>query len=214
MEQKLSSSLLKAVILNTADDIHNPGPDFKTGYGRVNLRRAHNVIQANQIITSSIANTGNNNQHVINVPVNTAELKIMVYWRDVAAAVNANPALVNDLDMKLTDPSAVEYLPWVLDHSADPALLSNPATRRVDHLNNMEQVTIANPAVGAYTLDVDGFNVPTGPQEYFVVYEFVPIELQITHPINDDRFVPGVNEIIYWDSYGGSSSNFVLEYPN
>jgi len=169
------SSLLKAVMLNTADDIHNAGPDFKTGYGRINLRRAHKVIEDNQIITASISNT-ENNQHIINVPANTAELKVMVYWRDVAAAVNANPALVNDLDMTITDPSASIYSPWVLDHSADPVLLNNPATRGADHLNNMEQVTIVNPAIGAYTLDVDGFNIPTGPQEYFVVYEFVPIE--------------------------------------
>lgn len=205
------SSLLKAILLNTADDIHNAGPDFKTGYGRINLRRAHNLIEANQIITSSISNNGNN-QHVINVPANTAELKIMVYWRDEAASVNANPALVNDLDIKLTDPASTEFLPWVLDHTPDPALLNNPATRGVDHLNNMEQVTIDNPAMGAYTLDVDGFNIPSGPQEYFVVYEFVPIELQITYPINNDHFVPGVNEVIYWDSYGGSTSNFILEY--
>ncbi len=205
------SSLLKAVLLNTADDIHNAGPDFKTGYGRVNLRRAHRLIEANQIITASISN-GENNQHVITIPANMGQLKVLVYWRDVAASVNANPGLVNDLDIVLTDPVAVDFLPWVLNHTPDPTLLNNPATRGVDHLNNMEQVSIANPAAGAYSLNVNGFNIPTGPQEYFVVYEFVPRELQITYPINNDRMTPGTSEVIYWDSYTGSNSNFILEY--
>jgi len=95
------SSLLKAVMLNTADDIHTEGPDFKTGYGRVNLRRAHQVIESNQIIIASV-DQGTTNQHSINVPTNTAEVKVMVYWPDVAASVNAATHLVNDIDMVLT----------------------------------------------------------------------------------------------------------------
>ena len=44
----------------------------------------------------------------------------------------------------------------------------------------MEQVTIDNPSLGAYTLSVEGFAIPFGPQEYYVTYEFI-IQVLITN---------------------------------
>jgi len=43
-----NSALMKSIILNTADDLGNVGPDFSYGFGRVNARRALNLLQSNQ----------------------------------------------------------------------------------------------------------------------------------------------------------------------
>ena len=205
------SSLIKAICMNTADDIGIEGIDFRTGYGRVNLRRAHDLIQSDQIITDAITD-GATNVHNINVPANTHQLRVLVYWRDEAAVVNAAIALVNDIDLEVENPSNTVTLPWVLNHAADPMTLDDPPTRQVDHLNNVEQVTIENPAAGIFEASISGFNIPSGPQEYFLVYEFLQEEITITDPIKNQKLVPGENHVIYWDAYTDSSDDFLLEY--
>ena len=40
-----NSGLLKCLLLNTADDIGNPGPDFTHGYGEVNAFKAIKALE-------------------------------------------------------------------------------------------------------------------------------------------------------------------------
>ncbi len=207
------SSLLRAIMMNTADDLGNAGPDFKHGYGRPNLRRAYKVIDSAQFLSSSVSN-GGTNTHTITVPANTSQVRVMIVWPDVAAAVNANPAIVNNLNLLLKDPPATtSYNPWVLDSStpSSAAKLDTPAVRGVDSLNTIEQVTVDNPTAGAWTIEVSGANVPFGPQSYYVTYEFLGDELQMMFPLQDHRFVSGQSYQLKWDSYGGSGT-FTLDY--
>ena len=46
-----SSALMKCILLNSADDIGNPGPDFKHGWGVVNAYRALKLIESSVILT-------------------------------------------------------------------------------------------------------------------------------------------------------------------
>jgi subtilisin family serine protease len=204
------AGLIKAILLNTADDLGNPGPDFKHGWGRVNARRAFNLLQQNQYITGNISQ-GNSINHQITVPAGTAELRVMVYWDDVPALANAAVALVNDLDIKVITPSTAQVLPWKLDHTLSSIALNTIATQGADHLNNVEQVTIPTPAAGNYTVNITGFQVPQGPQRYHLVYEFIQNEVVLTYPIGGESFVPGVGETIRWDAYGNTGT-FLLEY--
>ena len=206
-----SSSLLKAVLMNTTDDLDIPGIDFKTGYGRVNMRRAHDLIADGNIITSSV-DQGNRNTHSINVPPNVKELRVLVYWADEPAVVNAATALVNDIDLMVNTPSNNRFLPWVLDHTPNASTLSNQATRQEDHLNNVEQVSIENPTSGMYAINITGHNIPVGPQEYHLVYEFLEEHIQLTDPIKNEKLIPGENYYIYWDAYTNSTANFQLDY--
>ncbi len=202
--------LLRAILMNTADELDDPGPDFRTGYGRPNLRRAYAVIDNAQFVTDSVAN-GAADVFNLTVPVNTAQVRVMLMWPDVAASVGANPAIVNNLDLLVTDPGTVSYNPWVLDPTPNPVNLDLPATRQVDNLNTMEQVTVNNPTPGVWTLNVSGAHVPMGPQTYFIVYEFLMDELHMGFPLQDVRFVPGATYYLKWDSYGGSAT-FDLAY--
>ena len=204
------SSLLRAILMNTADDLGNTGPDFKHGYGRPNLRRAYNVIDTAQFLTGSVSH-GGTNSHTITVPANTKQVRVMIVWPDVAAAVSANPAIVNNLNLLAKDPSLTSYNPWVLDHTANAASLDTAATRGVDSRNTIEQVTVDDPASGSWTIEVNGASVPTGPQTYYLTYEFLADELTMAFPLKDHRFVPGIIYYLKWDSYGASGT-FSLDY--
>lgn len=205
-----STSLIKATMLNTADDLGNRGPDFKFGWGRVNAKRALATLEDNRYLSDKLSN-GGSNQHLIQVPSGTDQLRVMVYWLDPAASPSSSKALVNNLDISLFDPSGNSYLPWVLDESPNPSTLDDPATRGVDNLNNMEQVTLNNPTAGNYPLKVDATTVPKGPQKYFVVYEFRQNNIDVTYPNNNESLVPGTVEKIRWDAYG-QSGPFTVNY--
>jgi PKD repeat protein len=204
------TALIKACLLNSAEDIGNPGPDFTYGYGRVNALRALQTIEDGRYFAGSVSQ-GATNTHTINVPANVTELRVMVYWHDEGGSPGASVSLVNDIDVTVTDPSSVNWYPWVLDPTPTVAALTSNAVRGPDHLNNMEQITIENPASGTYTVNVDGFAIPAGPQEYFLVYEFRKDEITVTYPAGGEGFVPGEQELIRWDGLKGLGT-FTLEY--
>lgn len=204
------SGLIKAALLNTANDAGNVGPDYRFGWGIVNGLRAGKLIEDQRHLSDDITQ-GSSNTHTISVPAGTAQVRFMVYWTDPEAASGANPALVNDLDMVVTDPSSTDYLPYILDPTPNPSTLNLPATNGADHLNNVEQVVINSPAAGDYDIEISGFNVPVGPQEYFVLYEIIEDNLTLTYPNAGESFVPGETESIHWDSYN-TGAGFVLEY--
>jgi PKD repeat protein len=202
------SALIKASVLNTAEDLGNPGPDFKFGWGRINARRAFDIISGNQYIKDSISQ-GDNNNHQITIPAGVSELRVIVYWMDKEGSTNANPALVNDINMVVTDPAMISYEPWVLDHT--PANVDLNAVRAVDNLNNMEQVTLANPALGTYNVDLNGFAIPNGPQNYYLVYYFVRNEIAVTFPIGGEGIDNGTSSTVRWDAPEGTDA-FTIEY--
>jgi hypothetical protein len=206
------SALIKATLLNTATDYGNIGPDYKFGWGIVNGLRAAKLIEDGRHLTATVAQ-GDSNTHTINVPAGTTQVRFMAYWSDTPAAPGASPALVNDLDLVVTDPSAGTHLPWILDPTPNATTLDLPATNGIDRLNNMEQVLLNNPAAGNYDIEISGFNVPVGPQEYFVVYEIISEKLTLTYPNGGESFQPFANESIHWDAVN-TTGNFNLEYSS
>jgi hypothetical protein len=202
--------LIKAVVMNSADDLGNPGPDFKFGFGRINAARAVRTLEDKRYFTSSI-NQGISNTHTITVPEGTKQLRVLLYWTDYEAVTNATIALVNDINMQVTNPSSAVYKPWVLDHSPSASKLNALAVRGADDLNNAEQVTIDNPEAGKYTVKINGFAIPKGPQTYYVVYELINDDITLIYPIGSEGFVPGEKETIRWDAYGNTGI-FKLDY--
>lgn len=206
------SALIKATLLNTANDAGNVGPDFQFGWGIVNGLRAGMLLEDGRYLSSTVSQ-GNTNTHTINVPAGTQQVRFMLYWSDPAAANGATTALINDLDLVVSDPSAGSHLPWILDHTPNASALNTPATTGADHLNNMEQVRLENPTAGTYTLDISGFAVPMGPQEYYIVYEIIADEITVTRPNRGEQFVPGEGESIHWDA-PATSGSFTIEYSD
>ena len=204
------SGLIKACMLNSAEDLGNPGPDYSYGWGRVNVGRALTTLQQVRYITDTIAQ-GEINTHNITVPAGVSDLRVMLYWMDPAGTPVAAVSLVNDLNMHLSDPVNIDWNPWRLDPTPVLANITAVAVRGNDSLNNMEQVTVPAALQGTWTITVDGFAVPMGPQSYFIVYEYRTQEIDVTYPQGGEGFVSGEQEIIRWDAVKGLGA-FTLEY--
>lgn len=204
------SALMKAVLLNGADDLGNPGPDYKFGWGRVNVRRSIDMLMNGQYLMDTIDH-GQQNQHILVVPPGVVRLKVMLYWHDYEGTVNTLKALVNDLDLTIEDPAAQIHYPMVLDPTPNPTNLNANAMPGVDTLNNMEQIVIDMPSAGTYHINVNGTMVPQGPQGYCVVWEFIYDDITVIYPNGYEGIAAGTTEIIRWDAHSTTSS-FVVEY--
>ncbi len=157
-----SAALIKATLINGATDI-SPGqygtgawqetypvPDVSQGWGRMNLKQSlfPDLPCVNEFADESSAlSTGGSQEYQYTVVDTSVPLRITLVWTDYPGAVSAATELVNDLDLTVTSPSGMPY--------------SN-----ADHVNNVEQILVPSPEAGTYTVEVAGYNVPMGPQDY------------------------------------------------
>ncbi|MCB0569184.1 MAG: S8 family serine peptidase [Phaeodactylibacter sp.] len=204
------SALLKAAMLNTAEDLGRPGPDYEYGWGRVSGHRALSIVEQQQYQTAQIGQDAMQS-HAIYVPAGAKELRVMLYWHDPAGSPLAAQALVNDLDLSLQGPNNAIYLPYRLSTFPHIDSLTQPAYAGIDRINNAEQVVLKNPAQGNYNARAFGYMIPEGPQPYFIVYSIIQEELSIVYPHGGESLVPGETVNIFWEATG-SQGTFTLEY--
>lgn len=205
----LPAALLRAVLLNSADDIGPPGPDYFSGYGNVNALEAVETIQEGRFFRGSLA-PGITESFTIQAPDNALNLKVTLAWTDPPASVNAATALVNDLDLILRRENE-QWRPWVLSTFPHSDSLSLPARRGADYLNNQEQVALANPAGGAYEIEVSAANLPQGPQEFFVAWQWdTGGHFQWIFPVHLDNATSGQRVPVRWETTVEGPA--VLEY--
>ena len=203
--------LMRSLLTNNADDLGNPGPDFKYGYGRVNGLRSVKAIENGWHIQDSVAQGEVDTINII-VPAGIAQLRVMLHWTDPQATVNAGRALVNDLNGTLKLDASI-WLPWVLDPTPNSTALNSNAVRAIDSLNNSEQFTISQPNNGTYKLIVNGNSIPVGPQKYWVTWTLVNNEIELTYPIGGEVIPPLTTIPVRWDAPEGTGT-FNLEYSN
>jgi hypothetical protein len=201
-------ALVKTLLMNGAFDLSTPGPDFVYGFGLMNIGHSLTMLDSNRYFSDTI-NTNSEDTYTITIPANTAKAKIMLYWNDPAAGPLSAHTLINDLDLTVTSPSSVVTLPLILDTLPSQILVA--AAPGIDRINNVEQVTLNNPAPGTYTIKVKGFNVPEINQEYFVAYDFLSEGVAIQYPFGDEALVAGDEMIIYWEASAGTDP-FTISY--
>ncbi|HFA48437.1 MAG TPA: T9SS type A sorting domain-containing protein, partial [Bacteroidetes bacterium] len=207
--QIAEAALLKSCLLNSADDLGNIGPDFKFGWGQVNALRAVWAVEENRFFKDEVS-PGETKTYHLQIPENTVQARVMLYWNDPEATLLAGKALVNDLDCWMSKNSSV-YRPWVLDISPNEAALNSPAARGIDTLNNMEQIAIDHPAPGDFLLNVRGKELPFGAHPFYVVWEFRTQEITLTHPFGGESFSPGDTLRVHWDA-ATSATPFSIAY--
>lgn len=157
------ASTLKALIIETADEAGaNNGPDYHHGWGLMNTKKAAEVISKDQIDPSLIQELTLTNTLTIDIPITlTAPIKCYlsatIVWNDPAGAalpISLNPPnlnLVNDLDLRIIDPSTNTNFPWTLD----PANPASAAIQTADNFrDNVEQVRIYNAVPGNYIVRI------------------------------------------------------------
>ncbi len=211
------SAFIKACLINSADDIDNEGPDFTSGYGNMNAYKALKIIHNNQYILDEVQND-ESKDFLVDIPSNAKDLKITLVWTDPPANENSNIALINDLDLKVIAPDASEWLPWILDASPHLENLTKPATRQIDHLNNVEQVTISNLQEGTYTIHIHGFDISSSIQKFAIAYQWeIKDTFEWIYPTGSDAIAIGeIPQVkIKWNNtFEAVYGNLLVSYDN
>jgi uncharacterized repeat protein (TIGR01451 family) len=166
-------STVKAILLHTAADLddgsswYNKGPDYASGYGKLQAQDAIDQIRSSGFLVGDVAN-GQTNTYIFNLPSGVNDVKLTLVWDDPVAQPNASVTLVNDLDLVVHDPLNARRYPWTLD----PVNPSNTAVQtQEDHINPVEQVYAdAGVQPGAWRVSVVGRTVPAGRQSFTLVY--------------------------------------------
>jgi hypothetical protein len=161
-KQVMRSATLKALLIHTADDLGNPGPDYCYGWGLINVKVAAQHIQnhksfpnARMIVEDAVSTSIKARSYPF-VWDGSSPIRATLVWTDPPAAAaegldNASPRLVNDLDLRITGPDGTAYSAFVLD----PAQPDHPAGVGDNTLDNVEQVPIRSPKLaGTYSVRV------------------------------------------------------------
>ena len=189
-------STLRAALVNNAADLDsattwfNPGPDYASGYGLVRINESVQSLERGDAIEGSVAH-GGEARYFVAVPAGAGSLRIALAWDDEPAVEGASPALVNDLDLVVTDPGGVRRYPWTLN----PAAPSAAAVRTVeDHLNNLEQVQVDAPVAGTWAVTVRGTRVASGRQSFSLLtpngFSRQPVDLILALDTSDSMNSP------------------------
>lgn len=195
------SALIKALLINSANDAGTPGVDFITGYGNIDAHDALVTLQERKYFKGTLSD-GEVLTFDLHVPEGIKKIKVTLVWNDPSAPVNSHVALINDVDMKIQQGST-EWLPWVLDATPGGDRLKIPATRGTDHLNNVEQITIEDHSPGLLTIVAHGYDIPGANQDFYIVYQWERDHAFVwTSPVTGDNMpydgeTPGY---FYWKS--------------
>lgn len=192
-----TSDLVKAAIINAADDVDSPGIDYASGFGMADAQGTLTTISDEHFFVGSISHH-DRRSFSIDVPEGVHELKITLAWIDVPADPGTSKALVNDLDLEVVDElSSVTYRPWLLSSYPQPDSLKKGARRAPDHINNVEQITVLDPDEGVYTVHVNGYRVVSANQSFSIAYEFAG-GLQWIYPMASDAVEADSEIFLRW----------------
>ncbi|MCX7799617.1 MAG: S8 family serine peptidase [Fimbriimonadales bacterium] len=155
--QDLRSSTMKALLIATANEAGPAdGPDYRFGWGLLDVRRAAEVLTANAstpgIVREDALSNGEAKSYFFQS--NGSPVRVALAWTDRPGTVSpyatndpTDLRLVNDLDLRVFV-NGVEWLPWVLN----PASPAANATRGDNFRDNVERVDVPSP--GAATVEV------------------------------------------------------------
>ncbi len=168
----MRASTLKGLIIHTADDLGNPGPDYSFGWGLMNTLAAVELLadysfDPTRLVEASVTTAQKSDSYTFfsdgNEPV-----RVTLCWTDppgrsTSSSDSRTSRLVNDLDLTVVGPGGT-FLPYKLDYNNPSA----NATTGENNIDNVEQVYIAASVAGEYTITVnfDGTSVSGGEQWY------------------------------------------------
>ena len=172
----MRASMLKALLIHTADDVGRPGPDYQYGWGYMNGKAAADLILAHKaslaapkMMEDSIT-TGTKTRTTTFVWDGTSPIRATLVWSDPAGAAQTatdsrTRNLVNDLDLKITAPNGTTtYLPYVMPFVGvwtTNAMASNAVTG-TNKVDNVERIDIPAPTqAGTYTVTVGMYGTNT-----------------------------------------------------
>ncbi len=207
-----TSDLLRAILLAACDEAGTPGPDYRSGYGILNGRRAIELARQQPLWQGTLAQ-GQQAEYTLDVPTSTHRLRAVLCWNDPPAPPLTPKALVNDLDLMLIAPDGQAWHPWVLSTYPHADSLSQPARRGADTLNNTEVIDLYAPLPGTYTLRVWARTVTTAEQPFAVaVCTEAARHLEWKSPTANEPAVSGEVLALYWQHSYPDNTHGALQW--
>ncbi|MDY7094458.1 MAG: S8 family serine peptidase [Acidobacteriota bacterium] len=166
-----SAALLKGSLVHSAQAMTSVGQSIPAdcqGWGRVLLDNVLYFAGEDRDLwieddTSGPASVGPDQTRRSAFQVSPGEsLKVTLTWTDYPSTPVAAVHLVNDLDLLVSGPSGT-FRGNVFAGGA------SGTGGTFNHRDTVEQVYLPAPAAGEYTVTVDAFNLPQGPQPYALV---------------------------------------------
>ena len=170
--ERMRASTLKGLMIHTADDLGNAGPDYQYGWGLINVKVAADVILSHKadlsrpkLIEGTLSRTISGVKTYTNnytfVWDGVSPIRATLAWTDPAGLTQAmtdsrTPNLVRNLDLKIVSPDGTTNLPYVMPFVGTwtQASMSLPAIRGKNNVDNVEQVFLESPIAGTYTVSV------------------------------------------------------------
>ena len=155
-----SPAMVKALLVNSATDIGPADiPNNNEGWGRVNLGELFAPAPSRYVDQASVFH-GVRDQKIYDITVKkgVSRLKITTAWSDAPAAVGAEIALVNDLDVVVERVAGGKVTQTWLGN-----VFANGKSKmggKADRLNNLENVFIDKPQPGRYRITIRAANLP------------------------------------------------------
>jgi hypothetical protein len=166
--QSIRASTLKGLLIHTADDLGNSGPDYSYGWGLINVKAAADLMFEETIVEEVVDAAEPGDVFYVNSD-GISPIWVTVCWTDPPASAltgldNTSPRLINDLDLRIIGPGgSPTYYPYVLD----PVNPSVTATTGDNILDNVEQVYISAPTEGTYTIEITHKDTLTNNEQYY-----------------------------------------------
>ena len=179
--QAMRASTLKGLLIHTADDRGNAGPDYKYGWGLVNVKAAADLIldrhdfPEKQGITEDQLTTSVSSRTLTFVWEGSSPISATLCWTDPAGTATSSSdsraaRLINNLNLKLIAPDGAEFFPYVMPFvgSWTEASMNLAATTGINNTDNVEQVRIAAPSSTGTWQAVVSFagSLTNGSQDY------------------------------------------------
>lgn len=196
-----AAALVKALLINGAQDLGTTGPDHIYGFGNIDLYRSLQTLLAGRYVSDTLS-FASNYTYQIDVPDHVRRLKITLAWTDPPAPIGTEKALVNDIDMRLTRLSdSQEWWPLHPSIFPHPDSLQQAATQGADHINNLEQIILERPEPGTYRIDLEAYDFGVDRQPFQLVYDWdTTTAFEWLFPVAGDLIVPSDRfyEQLHW----------------
>ena len=173
----MKAGTLKALAIHTTTEAGDtPGPDYKFGWGLLNVEKAAQVINKVSTGETKIVETTLNNgsTYTLNVIASGNEkLSATLVWTDPAAPPtttnllnNSTLKLIHDLDIRIIKNNNT-YFPWILN----PAFPNNPASKGDNFRDNVERIDVDDVLPGqSYTIQITHKgNLARGSQAFSLI---------------------------------------------
>ncbi len=218
----MRAATLKGLACHTADDAGVTGPDAVFGWGLLNAKKAAETISGNGLTSwVSEENLANHQSYSMTVKSDgVSPLIASISWTDLPGVANLGdlpendptPALVNDLDIRVTK-DGTTYYPWRLD--SDP---NNVALNDGDnHVDNVEQIKITPPVAGDYTITVTHKgSLETGSQNFSLIVTGISSSFSLTSTTSDLVVCSDQNAVYsfnYKQSGSGTTTFSAVDLP-